>query len=159
MSTTPGTTVTERPATAALAESFKRMIGAVRRLRGRETHSRDGLSNAQYQLLFGLRDRDLLSGGELACIAGLSPATTTQMLEALEGAGLVVRERSREDRRKVLTSLTERGRALVEQRHARFQPMWREALSGFSDEELATAGAVMEKVTELFGQLAEADPD
>ena len=159
MSPTPGTISTEREATASLADSFKQLMTAVRRLRGRETHSREGLTNAQFQLLFGLREGKLMSGGELACVAGLSPATTTQMLEALEAAGLVVRERSLEDRRKVMTKLTERGQALVEERHARFTRMWQESLAGFSDDELATAGAVMEKVTELFDQLAAADPD
>ena len=159
MSTSTDDTTTERGAASALADSFKTLMGAVRRLRGRETHSQEGLSNAQFQLLFGLREGKLLSGGELACVAGLSPATTTQMLDGLEAAGLVVRERSVQDRRKVMTSLTERGHALVEERHARFAPMWRQALAEFSDEELATAGAVMDKVGELFDQLAAADPD
>jgi DNA-binding MarR family transcriptional regulator len=155
----PTATSTEREATASLGVSFRQLMAAVRRLRGRETHTRDGLSNAQYQLLFGLRERKLMSGGELACVAGLSAATTTQMLDALEAAGLVVRERSPDDRRKVLTSLTARGRTLVEERHARFSRMWQEALADFSDEQLATAGAVMEKVTELFDQLAAAEPE
>ncbi len=153
------TAAPDRRAATALADSFKTLMGAVRRLRGRETHSHDGLSNAQFQLLFGLREGKLLSGSELACVAGLSPATTTQMLDGLEAAGLVVRERSLQDRRRVMTSLTERGHALVEQRHARFAPMWRQALAGFSDDELATAGAVMDKLGELFDQLATADPD
>jgi DNA-binding MarR family transcriptional regulator len=159
MSTSTGTAAIDRRSATALADSFKALMGAVRRLRGRETHSHDGLSNAQFQLLFGLRDGKLLSGGELACVAGLSPATTTQMLDGLQDAGLVVRERSLQDRRKVMTSLTERGHALVEERHARFAPMWQEALADFSDGELATAGAVMDKLGELFGQLATADPD
>jgi DNA-binding MarR family transcriptional regulator len=159
MSTTTDAATTERGAAAALADSFKTLMGAVRRLRGRETHSSEGLSNAQFQLLFGLRDGKLLSGGELAFVAGLSPATTTQMLDGLEAAGLVVRERSLQDRRKVMTSLTERGHALVEERHARFAPMWRQALAGFSDDELATAGAVMDKLGELFDELATADPE
>jgi len=149
----------ERAATATLAASFKTLMGAVRRLRGRETHSHAGLSNAQFQLLFGLRERKLLSGSELGCMAGLSPATTTQMLEGLEAAGLVVRERSAQDRRKVMTSLTERGHALVEERHARFAPMWQSALAQFADDELDTAAAVMDKLGELFDQLATADPD
>jgi DNA-binding MarR family transcriptional regulator len=159
MSTTTGAIPTERDKATALGDSFKRLMGAVRRLRGRETHSPDELSNAQFQLLFGLRAGKLLSGGELACVAGLSPATTTQMLDGLEAAGLVVRERSLQDRRKVMTSLTERGHALVEQRHARFAPMWQQALAGFSDDELAIAGAVMDKLGELFDHLATAEPD
>ena len=159
MSVTTGANTTDRETAAALGVSFKTLMGAVRRLRGRETHSPDELSNAQFQLLFGLRDGKLLSGGELACVAGLSPATTTQMLDGLEAAGLVVRKRSLQDRRKVMTSLTERGHALVEQRHARFAPMWQQALAGFTDDELATAGAVMDKLGELFDHLATADAD
>jgi len=159
MSASTGVNVTDRDAATALGDSFKTLMGAVRRLRGRETLSHDGLSNAQFQLLFGLREGKLLSGGELACVAGLSPATTTQMLDGLEADGLVVRTRSLQDRRKVMTSLTERGHALVEERHARFAPMWQEALAGFSDDELTTAGAVMAKLGELFDQLATADPD
>src|SRR3984957_1652619 len=157
--TTTTDAAADRLAATELADSFKTLMGAVRRLRGRETHSSEGLSNAQFQLLFGLREGKLLSGGELACVAGLSPATTTQMLDGLKAAGLVVRERSVQDRRKVMTSLTERGHALVEERHARFAPMWRQALAEFSDEELATAGAVMDKVGELFDELATADPE
>jgi MarR family transcriptional regulator, organic hydroperoxide resistance regulator len=148
------TATARRAATDTLADAFKALMGAVRRLRGRETHSHDGLSNAQYHLLFGLRDHKLLSGSELGCLAGLSPATTTQMLEGLEAAGLVMRERSVEDRRKVMTSLTERGHALVEERHARFAPLWLETLAEFSDDELHTAAAVMDKVGRLFDQLA-----
>ena len=158
MTTTTEPATTDRGAATALADSFKTLMGAVRRLRGRETHSPGELSNAQFQLLFGLREGKLLSG-ELACVAGLSPATTTQMLDGLEAAGLVVRERSLQDRRKVMISLTDRGHALVEERHARFAPMWRQALAGFSDAELATAGAVMDKLGELFDELATADPD
>jgi DNA-binding MarR family transcriptional regulator len=159
MSSTKPTETADRSAATALGVSFRGMIRAVRRLRGRETHSRDGLSNAQYQLLFGLRERTPLSAGELALIAGLSPATTTQMLEALENAGLVVRERSIADRRKVMTALTERGVALVEERRASFEPMWRDAVAGFSDAELATASAVMDRIGELFDQLAADDPE
>ena len=158
MSASTDTAATDRVAATTLGDSFKMLMGAVRRLRGRETHSHEGLSNAQFQLLFGLREGKLLCG-ELAFAAGLSPAATTQMLDGLEAAGLVVRERSQQDRRKVMTSLTDRGRALVEQRHARFAPMWQQALAGFSDDELATAGAVMDKLGELFDQLATDDPD
>ena len=159
MSPTPKTARSEREAIASLGLTFRQLMTAVRRLRGRETHSREGLSNAQYQLLFGLRERKLMSGGELACVAGLSAATTTQMLEGLEAAGLVVRERSLDDRRKVLTSLTERGEALVEERHARFSRMWQDALADFSDAELQSAAAVMAKVAEMFDQLAAAEPE
>lgn len=142
-----------REAASELARAFKGCVGAVRRLRGRETRHPDELSDAQYGLLFGLRRHEALPTNELALLADLSPATTTEMLEALEVAGLVSRVRSEQDRRVVLTSLTERGRALVDERHARFAPRFAAAMAGFSDEELRTAAAVLDRMHEMFDEI------
>jgi DNA-binding MarR family transcriptional regulator len=142
-------------ATEQFGLAFKRAIGAQRRLRGRETHHPAELSYAQYGLLFGLATQDELSSRELACAADLSPATVTQMLDHLEAVGLVQRTRSELDKRVVLTSLTEDGHALVEQRRARYEPLWRAALSEFSEKELQTAAAVLDRVARLFAELAD----
>ena len=148
-----------RPAAAEVGRAFKGAVGAVRRLRGRETRSPDGLSDAQYGLLFGLREHDVLPTSELALLADLSPATATGMLDGLEASGLVTRVRSERDRRVVLTSLTERGRALVDERHARMAPRWEAALAEFSDEELCTAAAVLDRMRQMFDEFRPgADP-
>src|ERR1700752_3793042 len=133
---------TDAPVRAAAEEvsrAFKSCLRPVRRLRGRETRCAPGaLSDAQYGLLFGLREHEALPTSELALMADLSPATATGMLDGLEASGLVARVRSQRDRRVVLTSLTERGRALVDERHARFAPRWGAAVAGFSDQGLRT---------------------
>jgi MarR family transcriptional regulator, organic hydroperoxide resistance regulator len=133
-------------------------MAAVRRLRGRETRRPGELSDAQYGLLFGLRDHAELSSTELAFLADLSPATTTEMLDALETAGLVRRTRSQRDRRVVLTSLTDRGRELVVERHARYQPRLRAAFAEFSEDELRTAAAVLDRMAEMFDDLRDDPP-
>src|SRR5690349_19837898 len=130
-------------------------MAAVRRLRGRETRRPGSLSDAQYTLLFGCFDGVARSSGELAGLADLSPAATTEMLEGLEASGLVERRRSDRDRRVVLISLTKHGLALVQERRALFEPRWRQALSEFSDDELRTAAAVLERLRRLFDELAE----
>src|SRR5579875_654624 len=142
-----------REAAAELGRAFKACVGAGRRLRGRETRVHGELSDAQYGLLFGLREHSELPTSELACLADLSPATATGMLDGLAGAGLVMRTRSERDRRVVLTSLTERGRALVEARHARFAPRFDAALAEFSDTELRTAAAVLTRLGQMFEEL------
>ncbi len=142
-----------RAAAAELGAAVKGCLGAVRRVRGRESRSRDALSEAQYSLLFGLRDRRQLRLGELACQADLSPATATQMLEGLAMAGLVRRVRSEQDRRVVLTSLTERGAALLEERHRRLAPRWEAALAGFSDQDLRTAAAVLHRLHAMLDEV------
>jgi MarR family transcriptional regulator, organic hydroperoxide resistance regulator len=148
----------DRAAARELGAAFRGVLAAVRRLRGRETRRDGSLSDAQYGLLFGLREQDEVSSGELATLANLSPATATQMLDALAAAGLVRRARSERDRRVVLTSLTERGHALLEERHARIAPRWNAALSGFSDEELRTAAAVMDSLHAVFDELTVSPP-
>ncbi len=141
-----------------LGQSFKRAIAALRRLRSRETRRPGGLSDAQYGLLFCLRDDSMMSSSELALAADLSPASVTEMLDGLAAAGLVERSRSERDRRVVLTTLTEHGRALVEERRARIEPRFRGALEEFSDEQLLTAAAVLERLRALFDALAEEPP-
>jgi DNA-binding MarR family transcriptional regulator len=136
-----------------LGRSFKSAMAAVRRLRGRETHRSGELSYAQFSLLFSLAGEQRMSAKELADAAALSPATVAQMLESLELAGLVQRTRSADDRRIVLTGLTGRGEELVRERRARLEQRWREALGGFSDEELRTAAAVLERLAEHFREL------
>ena len=163
-----GTTVPERhplsaePQTphAQLGVAFKRAMVAVRRLRGRETHRSDQLSYAQYGLLFSLAGMCERSARDLAEHADLAPATVAQMLESLEAQGLVKRTRSEQDRRVVLSSLTERGEQLVAERHAQMEPRWRAALDEFDDTELMVAALVVNRLADYFDALLEDDvPD
>jgi DNA-binding MarR family transcriptional regulator len=141
------------PGASELGRSFKACVAALRRLRGRENRAPGELSDAQYGLLFGLRDHEALPTSELALLADVSPAAATEMLEALEEDGLVKRVRSERDRRVVLTSLTERGAELVAERHARFAPLWNAAMAGYSERELRTAAAVLDSLRALFDEV------
>jgi DNA-binding MarR family transcriptional regulator len=145
----------ERDATHEVARAFKRAMAAMRRMRGRETHRPGELTDAQYGLLFCLRDQSEMSVRDLAYAADLSPASVTEMLEGLAAAGLVERHRSERDRRVVFTSLTEGGRGLVEERRARFEPRLRAALEPFSEDELVVAATVLERLRGLFEEIAD----
>jgi MarR family transcriptional regulator, organic hydroperoxide resistance regulator len=136
-----------------LGRAFKRAMVAVRRLRGRETHRPEQMSYAQYGLLFSLAGMCERSARDLAEHADLTPATVTQMLESLEAQGLVTRIRSDQDRRVVLSSLTERGEQLVAARHAQMAPRWRAALAEFDDAELVLAARVLDRLADYFGAL------
>ncbi|MCW3064356.1 MAG: transcriptional regulator, MarR family [Solirubrobacterales bacterium] len=140
----------------AVAQSFKAANAAMRRLRGRDTHRPGALSHAQYQVLFELLRRGELPAGGLAAVADVSPASMTEMLDRLADAGLVERVRSETDRRVVGARLTPAGRAVCEERRAALEPLWREMLAGFTPAELATAAAVLDRLTELFERLGAA---
>lgn len=139
----------------ALGQAFKAADAALRRLRGRESHRPGELSYAQYGLLFGLWDGVPRSLRELATAADVSPATAAEMLDSLAASGLVDRIRSADDKRVVLTSLTQRGRALIDERRAHYEPRWRRALKQFSDEELLTAASVLDEVRAMFDEAAD----
>jgi DNA-binding MarR family transcriptional regulator len=149
------------PATPAgqLGLAFKRALVAVRKLRGRETHRPGQISHAQYGVLFGLAGTCEASARELAERADLTPATVTQMLDHLEAAGLVQRTRSAEDRRVVLSALTERGAGVVAKRQALMEPRWQAALAEFDDAELASAARILNRLADYFDSLLDADTD
>jgi DNA-binding MarR family transcriptional regulator len=143
--------------TGQLGVAFKRAMVAVRRLRGRETHRPGQISFAQYGLLFGLAGMCERSARELADHADLSPATVTQMLDHLEAAGLVKRTRSEEDRRVVLSALTEKGATVVAERQAKMEPRWQAALAEFSDDDLTAAARVLNRLADYFDALLDDD--
>jgi len=154
----PGDVVGERQhgdSAEEVARAFKRALAALRRMRGRETHCPDELTDAQYGLLFCLRNQSRMSVRDLADAADLSAASVTEMLEGLAAAGLVERRRSDRDRRVVLTSLTDGGRGLVEERRARFEPRLRAALEPFSEHDLLVASSVLDRLRNLFEEIAD----
>lgn len=141
-----------------LGLAFKRAMVAVRKLRGRETTRPGQISHAQYGVLFGLSGCEC-SARELAEHTDLTPATVTQMLEHLEAAGMVRRTRSEEDRRVVLSTLTEHGVAVVAERKSSIEPRWRAALDGFSDEEMSAAARVLDRLADYFDDYSVTAPE
>ncbi len=160
--TEPGAFAPPRPAAgpehdaavSAFALTFKAAMGAVRRLRGRESHRPGELSYAQCGLLFALAQRGECSASELAGLADVAPATATQMLDHLAAGGFVERVRSERDRRIVLVSLTARGGELVAARRARYEALWTRELAEFSIEELEAATAVLDRAAAVFVEIA-----
>lgn len=108
-----------QPVSAMQAPHIESVLISLRRvIRATDLHSRDlirttGLTAPQLLLLQTLRTNDLMSVSEIAQDMRLSQATVTSILDRLEQRGYVVREKSREDKRRVHTHLTELGRDAV----------------------------------------------
>ncbi|MBQ5977243.1 MAG: MarR family transcriptional regulator [Oscillospiraceae bacterium] len=73
-----------------------------------------GLTYTQYIALLALWEKDGQTVGEIGEKLMLDNGTLSPLLKKLEQAGIVQRQRSREDERVVVVSLTEVGRALRE---------------------------------------------
>ncbi len=141
----------DAPELTALGLAFRHLLRAVTRMRGRDTHLAGAeISHAQFELLIELDERGELSAGELALAARISPATVTQMLDALAESGHVERTRSDSDRRVVMARLTPLGRARVEAKRAAWRERWEHALADVSPREMRAATKVMERLGAVF---------
>jgi len=133
-----------------LRAAFGELMGAERRLRGRDPRRPGELSHTQVRALVQLSKDEQVTAGELAKRAELSPGAMTAMLDHLEHEGMITRRRSEGDRRQVIVALTESGRSAVAAKRALWEQTWREALAGHSDEELLVAAGVMRTVAGLL---------
>ncbi len=133
--------------------AYRDVARAQRRLRGRDAMRSGDISAPQVNLLLPLAEFGAMSSGQLAEAAGLTPATTTHMLDQLAAAGVVERERSDADRRVVVSRLTEQGEQMLERRRQQMTLAWNEALEGLDEEELAVATKALDRITEFVNQL------
>jgi len=80
----------------------------------------------------------------------LAPATVSRILDRLEDAGLVVRERRSQDRRKVCLSLTELGREQIDNLPPPLQEQFVERLRALSPPEQKNLVGALEQVVEMM---------
>jgi DNA-binding MarR family transcriptional regulator len=141
-------------ALAAVREEFGCLMGAERRLRGRDQHRKtdDGLTIAHVRALFALDQSEPATAGEIAEAARLSPASVTAMLDDLEAQGVVTRDRSHTDRRRVLVTLTDEGRAILRKRRRVWLERWEAALAEVPERDLEAAARVMRRIAGLFDE-------
>jgi DNA-binding MarR family transcriptional regulator len=102
--------------------AWDEFFGSIRRARGRaaQVAGREGLSLAQFQLLYAFVEGDgaeQLAVGVLAERGGVAQPTATRILDALERDDIVERRPSEDDRRSVVVSLTDEGRRLLNRKH------------------------------------------
>jgi DNA-binding MarR family transcriptional regulator len=129
-------------AVGEVLDAFGELLVAQRRLRGRDARHSGELSFAQARVLAELDD-DGCPASKLAEKAGISPASVTCMLDALEHQGLVTRLRSEQDRRIMLTHLTARGRLLRDQKRTAARRAFEDALARLNPDELAATPRVL----------------
>lgn len=73
-----------------------------------------GLTHPQYLVMLALWESAPRSLNDLAAELAVEPATASPLVKRLEAEGLIVRQRSTEDERRLDITLTDAGRALRE---------------------------------------------
>jgi DNA-binding MarR family transcriptional regulator len=94
--------------------SLRQIIRAID-LHSKHLERESGLTGPQLLVIQSISQFDMVTAGQIAREVNLSQATVTTILDRLEKKAYVTRERSQEDKRKVLIRLTEAGELILKQ--------------------------------------------
>jgi DNA-binding MarR family transcriptional regulator len=135
-----------------LRKALGELLGAERRLRGRDRPGPHGLRFSEVRALIALgREADATAtAGALAKAADLNPATVTAILDSLEERGIARRSRAEHDRRCVVVSLSEEGRKVLDEALERWQSRLEEAMADLPDADVTAAAGVLRRLAGLF---------
>ncbi|WP_246430549.1 MarR family winged helix-turn-helix transcriptional regulator [Streptomyces rectiverticillatus] len=100
-------------------------------------------------------EREPLSTGEVARLAGLTPGSATRLVDRLEKAGLVERHADPGDRRRALVALAPAAQSRISAAWDVPGGAFMAVLDGYGDEELAVIGDYLRKGAEVGRTQAE----
>jgi DNA-binding MarR family transcriptional regulator len=148
--TTPQETRSDPGLATALRISVSRLA---RRLRAERLTKglEPGLSETQLAALAALERHSAMTPGELAEHEKVQPPSMTRVIAALEERGLVMRAPHATDRRQVVLTVTERGRAVVQQSRQLREAWLAQRLRELSPQEraiLRSAAPILEKLSQ-----------
>jgi DNA-binding MarR family transcriptional regulator len=120
----------------------------------REHLARLGVTFSQFQHLWQLYEHKSLSQAELSRLIGIETASSTGVIEQLERQRLIRRVRDQADRRRIIVTLTDSGRALE-------KPLTRSATAinalarrGVSPTEIKLLQDTLERIMQNLGRHA-----
>lgn len=133
-----------------ILRSLRRITRAID-LHSRQLATRHRLTAPQLVCLRQIRrEGGESTPGRLARDIHLSQATVTGILDRLSARGLVSRERSAEDRRRVIVRLTDAGRQVCDTAPSPLHERFAAALGRLSEEERVRIDAVLEQVVQMM---------
>lgn len=134
---------------ASLSEIFELIDQTAKGLKRiqRRTFSESDLTPPQYSVMNMLWERDSRPFKEFAEALVCTRATITGIIDTLEGKGLVVRKPNPDDRRSLLATLTEEGRALQQETPA-LDEIYNNCCTGLTPIEFQQLGFLLNKLNQ-----------
>ena len=106
----------------------------------------DAFNGAHGSLLYILWQEDGIPIRELSRRSGLAVTSLTGMLDRMEAAGLIYRDRGDKDRRKVLIFLTDNARSLEKDYNEVTEEIENIYYKGFSEEEIDQCEKYLQRI-------------
>jgi DNA-binding MarR family transcriptional regulator len=135
----------------AVANRLRPVLLKLNRHLRREIHSL-GLTGGQASLLFTIQRRPGIGVRELANLERMSAPGMSKYVGRLEAAGLVARDPSGQDRRRVGLRITPEAERVLRSVKSRRTAWLASRLRGLSDDELAAVDAAIEPLQELIDE-------
>jgi DNA-binding MarR family transcriptional regulator len=111
------------------------------------------LDRSAYGIMCRLADEGAQRLGSLAQAFGLDPSTITRQVQSLEEMGLAFRETDPSDRRASILDLTTDGHDVLERTRAHRRAVLAEALSDWSQADLADFGRLLKEFNASLDRL------
>jgi DNA-binding MarR family transcriptional regulator len=115
-------------------------------LAGRRLAAATGLTPSQLLVLQEIERRGETTPGAIATALQFGQATITNIVDRLEGSGLVSRQRGERDRRQVFLRITPAGQAVIESAPDMLQQQFRDRFPALPDWEQAMVLAALERL-------------
>lgn len=122
----------------------------------RATAERLGIGASDAECLEAVHADGPLTPGRIASVLGLTTGAVTAVVDRLEAAGYVRRERDPTDRRKVLVRTSPARARRLDALREDVLAAWAEALAGGSDEEVRAHADLLGRMGETMAREAEA---
>ena len=132
-----------------ILQSLRKIIRSVD-IHSRKLSMQHDITAPQLIALLAVAEHGPLTIASISKEVHLSPSTLVGIVDRLEAKDYVVRERSEEDRRQVLISITKEGKKFAKQAPSPLQETLAEALSDLTSLEQATISLSLERVVELM---------
>jgi DNA-binding MarR family transcriptional regulator len=133
-----------------------RILSAIRRIiravdiHSRKLHTEFDVTTPQMICIYALLRNDGITLSELSKAVSLSASTVNGIVDRLESKELMTRQRSSEDRRKVLLRLTDKGRQITREAPSLLQDRLSSALQSLPELEQVTIAMSLERIVGLM---------
>jgi len=134
-----------------VANRLRQVLLKLNRHLRREIHSL-GVTGGQASLLFTIQRQPGIGVRELAALEGMSAPGMSKYVGRLEAAGLIVREPSDEDRRRIGLRVSPEGERVLRSVKSRRTAWLAARLRELSEAELETVDAAIESLQELIDE-------
>jgi DNA-binding MarR family transcriptional regulator len=129
--------------------SLRQIIRAID-LHSKRLERESGLTGPQLLVLQLIRNSQEVTSGVIARNVSLSQATVTSILDRLERKGMIIRERSRNDKRKVMIKLKEQGSKALEKAPALLQESFIQRFNLLEDWEQSQILSTLQRVAGMM---------